>query len=75
MSWLLFLWLWHKLCGSGVGEGGGALVVGLVMDFREVLLTSPFELAHSGGGGSATNKEVVEDLIYNFFFINIFCIK
>ena len=43
--------------------GGGALVVGggsvcgdwavlaLVMDFREVILTSPPELAHWGGGG------------------------
>ena len=45
-------------CGGGLVDSGGALVVGggsvcgdwgllaLVMDFREVMLTSPPELAH-----------------------------
>ena len=48
--------------GSGLEVGGGKLVVGggsfgghwgvfaLVKDFREVMLTSPPELVHCGGG-------------------------
>ena len=34
--------------GSICGDWG---VSALVMDFREVMLTSPTELAHCGGGG------------------------
>ena len=51
-------------CGGGLLVGGGTLGVGggsvcsgwgvlaLMMDFREVMLTSPLELAHCGGGGT-----------------------
>ena len=42
--------------GSFCGDLG---VFALVMDFREVMLTSPPELAHCGGGGSLTS--------HNFF--------
>ena len=46
--------------GSGLVDGGGGAVVvfvvivgvlALVMGFREVMLTSPPELVHCGGGG------------------------
>ena len=54
----------YYICGYGTGlvVGGGAVVVGggsflgdwvftLVIDFIEVMRTSPPELAHRGGGG------------------------
>ena len=44
------------MVGGGALVGGGGSVCGdlgvlaLVMDFREVMMTSPPELAHCGGG-------------------------
>ena len=44
-------------CGALVVGGGSVCgdlgVLALVMDFREVMLTSPPELAHCEGGGAA----------------------
>ena len=42
--------------------GGGIVcgdlgVLALVLEFREVMLTSPPELAHCGGGGSVNTKK------------------
>ena len=33
-------------------------LLALVVDFREVMMTSPPELAHCGGGGSFAHKSV-----------------
>ena len=51
--------------GGALVVGGGSIcgdlgVLSLVMDFREVMLTSPPELAHCGGGWvcGATNRKL-----------------
>ena len=66
-------------CGSGVVVASGALLVGggsffwgdwgvfaLVLDLREVLLTSPLELAHCGGE-SNKQRSSRAFIIYIFF--------
>ena len=50
--------------GSALGVCGGSVcgdlrVLALVIDFREVMLTSPFNLAHCTVGGGCRTPELI----------------